>query len=50
MPHVLTTVAAEAATRPGFLQRRRKLTGALFVQILGLGWLSNPPAGVAALT
>ncbi len=48
--HVLTVVADEAAERVGFVQRRRKLTGALFVQILVLGWWGQPQAGAAALT
>lgn len=50
MQQVLTVVADEAAERTGFIRRRRKLTGALFVQILVLGWLGQPQAGAAALT
>ena len=41
---VLTTVADTAARATGFVQRRSKLTGALFAQILTLGLLSNPQA------
>jgi hypothetical protein len=50
MRHVLTTVADEAAASTGFVKRRRKLTGARFVQLLVLGWLGQPQAGAAALT
>lgn len=44
MRHVLTDVAEEAARQSGFLKRRRKLSGATFVQALVFGWLANPDA------
>jgi hypothetical protein len=44
MQTVLTTVADTAARATGFVQRTSKLTGALFVQTLTLGFLSNPQA------
>jgi hypothetical protein len=44
MRRVLTTVAEEAAQKSGFLRRRRKLSGATFVQALIFGWLANPDA------
>jgi len=50
MQHVLTTVADEAASRTGFVRRRSKVSGAVFVQNLVLGWLGNPQAGGADLT
>ena len=42
MQTVLTTVADTAARATGFVQRTSKLTGALFVQTLVLGFLSEP--------
>lgn len=47
---VLTTVADEAAPACGFLRRRRKLSGALFVQTVVLGWLGTPTASLSDLT
>jgi hypothetical protein len=44
MRHVLTNVANEAASKSGFLRRRRKLDGASFVQTLVFSWLANPKA------
>ena len=44
MQTVLTSVADTAARATGFVQRSSKLTGALFVQTLTLGFLSNPQA------
>jgi hypothetical protein len=41
---VLTTTADHAARQSGFIQRRRRLTGASFVQGLVLGWLAQPAA------
>lgn len=41
---VLTTTAETAARESGFIQRRRKLTGAAFVQGLVFGWLARPDA------
>ena len=49
MQTVLTTVADTAARATGFVQRRSKLTGALFTQTLTLGFLSNPQATRAEL-
>lgn len=46
---VLTSTADAAARRTGFVQRRSKLTGALFVQALVFGWLANPHATIEAL-
>ncbi len=47
---VLQTVAEEAAQTSGFVRRRRKLTGAGFVQTLVLGWLRAPEASLGELT
>src|SRR5215210_6932842 len=41
---VLTTVADEAGRRSGFIRRRRKLSGATFVQAPVFAWLANPAA------
>jgi hypothetical protein len=46
---VLHTVAEEAAQTSGFVRRRRKLTGARFVQTLVLGWLRTPVASLGEL-
>jgi hypothetical protein len=40
----LHTTAEAAALRSGFIQRRRRLTGASFVQGLVFGWLAHPAA------
>lgn len=50
MQTVLTTVADTAARETGFVKRRRKLTGARFVQTLVLGWLNQPQASLETLT
>ena len=42
MQQVLTQVANTAAVATGFIKRRRKLSGASFVQTLVFGWLANP--------
>jgi hypothetical protein len=47
---VLTTAADAAAEASGLVQRRSKLTGALFVQTLVYGWLATPLAGVQQLS
>ena len=47
---VLTTEADRAAERVGFVRRRRKLSGAAFVQALVFGWIDDPHAPVDALT
>lgn len=44
MQTVLTSVSDTIAKSTGFMTRRRKLTGAKFVQTLVFGWLSNPAA------
>ena len=50
MQTVLTTVADTAARASGFIKRRRKLSGASFVQTLVFGWLSNPAATLEELS
>ncbi len=42
MQQVLTQVANTAAVATGFIKRRRKISGAAFVQTLVFGWLANP--------
>jgi hypothetical protein len=39
---ILTVVAEEAARASGFVQRKRKVTGPVFVQTLALGWMESP--------
>jgi len=46
---LLTTVANTIARQTGFLRRRRKLTGAKFVQTLVFGWLAAPQATLEEL-
>ena len=46
---VLTTTADVAAQQTHFVQRRSKLTGALFCQTLVFGWLANPAASLDEL-
>jgi hypothetical protein len=41
---LLTDVADKAAAASGFIRRRRKITGAGFVQSLVLGWMADPRA------
>ena len=41
---LLTDGAEQAAKAAGFLRRKRRITGAGFVQSLVLGWLNNPDA------
>src|SRR5262245_19140338 len=50
MQTVLTTDADDAARDTGFIQRRRKLTGSVFVRTVVFGWLRDPSASVEALT
>lgn len=50
MQTVLTTVSETAARARGFIKRKRKLTGATFVQTLVFGWLSNPAATLEELS
>jgi hypothetical protein len=50
MQTVLTTDADDAARDTGFLQRRRKLTGSVFIRTLVFGWLHDPAASVESLT
>jgi hypothetical protein len=47
---VLTSAADGYARSTGFVQRRSKLTGALFAKTLVLGWLHNPMASLEGLT
>lgn len=47
---LLTSTAEEAARATGCVQRRSKLSGALLVQTLVLGWLANPRASLGQLT
>jgi hypothetical protein len=47
---VLGAVPAAHAEASGFCRRRSKLTAAVFVQTLVLGWLANPAASLAELT
>lgn len=46
---LFTTVADDLARRTGFVERRSKLTGALFAQALVFGWLANPAATLPQL-
>ncbi len=46
---LFTTTAEEIARRSGFVERRSKLTGALFAQALVFGWLANPDASLPQL-
>jgi hypothetical protein len=41
---LLTDVADKAAKASGFIRRRRKITGAGFIQSLVLGWMADPRA------
>jgi hypothetical protein len=50
MRQVLGEVAHLSALKSGFTQRRSKLSGAVFVQTLVLGWLNNPQASLESLT
>jgi len=47
---LLTTEAEHAAQESGCVRRRRKLSGATFVQTLVLGWLHDPHASLDSLT
>src|SRR5213080_4000677 len=47
---LLTDTADNAARATAFVQRRSKLSGALFVQTLVFGWLANPQATLEQLT
>ena len=44
MQNILTTVSDTAGRTCGFIKRKRKLTGAKFVQMLVFGWLASPEA------
>jgi len=46
---LFTTTAEEIARRSGFVERRSKLTGAMFAQALVFGWLANPDASLPHL-
>ena len=49
MQEILQNIANEVAQRCGFVQRGRKLTGAVFIQTLVFGWLEAPDASYADL-
>jgi hypothetical protein len=46
---LFTSTANHLAQRSGFVQRRSKLTGAVFAQAVVFGWLANPQAPLSAL-
>jgi hypothetical protein len=46
---LFTTVADTLGRRSGFVERRSKLTGAVFAQALVFGWLANPQAALPEL-
>jgi hypothetical protein len=48
--HILGEVGHLSALKRGFTQRKSKLSGAVFVQTLVLGWLNNPQASLESLT
>ena len=50
LQRVLTEVPTEVARASGFCRRRSKLTAAVFVQTLVLGWLGSPAATLSMLT
>jgi hypothetical protein len=50
LQRVLTEVPEGLARPTGFCQRASKLTAAVFVQTLVLGWLGNPQASLSELT
>ena len=47
---LFTSVADDLARRSGFVQRRAKLSGAVFAQAVVFGWLANPQAALPELT
>lgn len=50
LQHVLTAVPETLARSSGFCRRRSKLTAALFVQTVVLGWLAHPTGTLHRLT
>jgi hypothetical protein len=50
LQRVLTTVPDALARETGFCRRRSKLTAALFVQTVVLGWLAHPACTLQRLT
>ena len=50
MRHVLATVGDTIARGTGFVKRKRKLSGAKFVQTLVFTWLAKPNASLEELT
>lgn len=46
---LFTTTAERLARRSGFVQRRSKLSGALFAQTLVFGWLADPQISLCGL-
>ena len=49
MQHVLATVGDTIARGTGFVKRKRKLSGAKFVQTLVFTWLAKPNASLEEL-
>jgi hypothetical protein len=49
LQELFTTTAERLARRSGFVQRRSKLTGALFAQTLVFGWLADPQISLGGL-
>ena len=49
LQELFTTTAERLARRTGFVQRRSKLTGALFAQTLVFGWLADPQISLCGL-
>jgi len=50
LQEILTGVADKMGRESGFIQRRRKLSGASFVQTLVFGWLASPTASLSELS
>lgn len=50
LSELLTTQATEAGVSSGCVQRRSKLSAALFVQTVVFGWLGAPLAGIGQLS
>src|SRR5215213_6800077 len=50
LQRLLTTTADGAAVASGFVRRRSKVSGSVFVRTLVFGWLTNPAASLGALS
>jgi hypothetical protein len=50
LQHVLVVVPAQVARTSGFCRRASRVTAAVFVQTLVLGWLGDPQASLSQLT